>query len=302
VVGESKRAILDGLARAAERLPRSAFLEDLPDPRVRLARAREIRRAAGLGLPLVLKPDVGERGEGVRILRTEEDFERAVRGSAGAQLLQEFVAGEEYGLLWARRPDESRGRLLSIAEKKLPFVVGDGCTSLEGLILADPRALGMARFFLEKHAARLAEVPRAGERFLLGELGTHCRGAAFLDGEHLRTRELEDAVDAVATGFEGFHLGRFDVRAESEAALRAGRFTVLELNGVTAEPAHVYDPRHSVLVGWRTLLAQWALAYEIGAANRARGARVSSLAELLAAWRQARALRTARRRAERNGA
>jgi pimeloyl-ACP methyl ester carboxylesterase/membrane protein DedA with SNARE-associated domain len=302
VVGESKRAILDGLARSAQRLPRTAFLDAIDDPQARLARAKEIRRAAGLELPLVLKPDVGERGDGVRILRTEEDFERAVRGSAGAQLLQEFVAGEEYGLLWARRPDEARGRLLSIAEKKLPFVVGDGRTSLEGLILADPRHIGMARFFLERHAGRLAEVPRAGERVLLGELGTHCRGATFLDGEHLRTRELEDAVEAVATGFEGFNLGRFDVRAESDAALRSGSFTVLELNGVTAEPAHVYDPRHSVLVGWRALLGQWALAYEIGAANRARGARVSSLGELLSAWRRARALQAARRRAERNGA
>jgi hypothetical protein len=89
------------------------------------------------------------------------------------------------------------------------------------------------------------------------------------------------------------------VRAESEEALRAGRFTILELNGVTAEPAHVYDPRHSVLVGWRALLAQWALAYEIGAENRARGARVSSLRELLAAWRRARALKLSRARAER---
>jgi pimeloyl-ACP methyl ester carboxylesterase/membrane protein DedA with SNARE-associated domain len=300
LVGESKRDILRGLARCAERLPRTVFLDLPADPEARMAHARELRARAGLELPLVLKPDVGERGEGVRILRSEADFEHALRRASGAQLLQAFVPGEEYGLFWARRPGEARGRLVSIAEKRLPFVVGDGRTDLEGLIYADRRALGMARLFLEQHAARLSEVPRAGERVALGELGTHCRGATFLDGERLRTRELEQAVEAVASAFEGFDLGRFDVRAPSEADLCAGRFTILELNGVTAEPAHIYDPRHSLLVCWRALLAQWSLAYAIGAANRSRGARVSRLGELLGAWRHARALRRARARAERS--
>ncbi len=296
-VGESKRQILRGLARSAERIPRTAYLEALEDPEARLERARELRRSLGLELRLVLKPDVGERGEGVAILRTEADFERAVRGASGAQLLQAFVEGEEYGLFWARRPGEARGRLFSIAEKRLPFVIGDGRSTLEGLILDDPRAIGMARFFLERNAARLTEVPRAGEKVWIGELGTHCRGATFLDGAHLRTKELEDALEEIARGFEGFYFGRFDVRADSADALRAGRFRILELNGVTAESAHVYDPRHSVLVGWRTLAAQWRLAYEIGAENRARGARVSSFADLARAWCAARASRRARERA-----
>ncbi len=296
-VGESKREILRGLAASPEHLPRTAYLPFEGAGDARVARAREIREREGLALPLVLKPDQGERGEGVRILRTEEDFERAVRESYGDQLLQEFVAGEEFGLFWARRPSEARGRLLSITVKALPFVVGDGRSALEELILVDARAVGMARFFLDSNADRLAEVPRAGERVLLGELGTHCRGAAFSDGGHLRSRALEDALERIARGFAGFYIGRFDVRAVSVEALRAGHFRILELNGVTAEAAHVYDARYSVLDAWKTIARQWELAYEIGAENLSRGARASGLRELLLAAIRARARRVARERA-----
>ncbi|MEO0629900.1 MAG: hypothetical protein AAFY46_04130, partial [Planctomycetota bacterium] len=47
-----------------------------------------------------------------------------------------------------------------------------------------------------------------------------------------------------------------------------------------------YDPRRSCWFAWRTLAAQWALAYAIGARNRAAGHRPVSLGE---AWRMSRA-------------
>jgi hypothetical protein len=117
-------------------------------------------------------------------------------------------------------------------------------------------------------------------RIPLGELGTHCRGALFRDGRRLVTPELEEAVDRIARATEGFFFGRFDVRAESDAGLREGRFRILELNGVTSEAAHVYEPGLSLWNAWRTLGAQWRLAFEIGAANRARGVRASNTIEL----------------------
>ena len=44
-------------------------------------------------------------------------------------------------------------------------------------------------------AARLQEVPAPGEAVPLVELGSHCRGAVFLDGNHLHTPELEEAIE-----------------------------------------------------------------------------------------------------------
>jgi hypothetical protein len=84
--------------------------------------------------------------------------------------------------------------------------------------------------------------------------------------------------------------------------LRAGRgLRVVELNGLTAEATHIYDPRHGLLYAYRVLFEQWRLAFEIAAANRARGARPASVAELralLRARRVARAGRNARVSAE----
>ena len=141
----------------------------------------------------------------------------------------------------------------------------------------------MAPTFLARFAERLDEVPADGEPVPLVEIGNHCRGTVFRDGRALITAELETAIDELARGYDGFHFGRFDLRAPSLAALAAGGpFKVLELNGVTSEMAHVYEPGTSLLTAWRTLARQWRLAFTLAAANVARGARPTPLAELLA--------------------
>jgi hypothetical protein len=174
-----------------------------------------------------------------------------------------------------------RGRLISITEKRMPFVTGDGERTLEELILWDERAVCLAATYLDLNADRLEHVPAAGERVEIAWLGTHCRGAVFLDGERFLTDELVDAVDRVSKGLEGFCFGRYDVRTESGAALARGEFRVIELNGLTSESTHIYDPRHTLLGGWLTLCRQWRLAFEIGRANRERGAPTSSALELV---------------------
>jgi hypothetical protein len=137
----------------------------------------------------------------------------------------------------------------------------------------------MAEFFLGRHVDRLEEVPAGGERIVLSELGTHCRGALFLDGTSLVTPALADAIEAVSQSFRGFNFGRYDIRAASEAAFQRGEFKVIELNGLTSEATSIYDPRHSVWHGWRTLCRQWRIAFEIADEHRGRGVRPQSLRE-----------------------
>jgi hypothetical protein len=116
------------------------------------------------------------------------------------------------------------------------------------------------------------EVPPEGERVRLVEIGSHCRGALFLDGAWAKTAELEEAIDRVSRGFDGFYFGRYDIRTPSvEDFLRGRNFKVVELNGVTSEATHIYDPSNGLLDAYRVVFEQWRLAFEIGAANRARG-------------------------------
>jgi hypothetical protein len=194
------------------------------------------------------------------------------------------VPGVEFGVFYVRRPSEACGRIFALTEKRTVAVTGDGESTLERLILADDRAVCMAEYFIGHYGelGRLGEVPAAGEKVVLAELGTHCRGALFLDGGHRVTPELTAAVEAVSRTHAGFYFGRYDVRTESVEMLRRGKFTVIELNGVSSEATSIYDPRHGVWHGWRTLCVQWKEAYLIARENRAAGARVLTAGEVRA--------------------
>lgn len=234
------------------------------------ARSAAEAKAFATRYPLVLKPDVGERGKGVVIARTPEDVDTYFQTARGTTIAQRYVGGEEFGLFYQRRPDDERGRLVSITSKTFPQVTGDGRRTVEELVRADERACFLVEAYRQSCRTPFDTIPAPGEAVELVEIGSHCRGTVFLDGSALWTEALEQAVDRVARTHPGFFFGRFDVRAESADALRRGEFRVLELNGVGAEPAHVYDPRVSLAEAYRVLGEHWRQAFAIGAANRRR--------------------------------
>lgn len=281
-VGESKFDILCGLSPAGELVARAALLPAGISPELRLRAAQQFIDHAALTFPVVLKPDKGQRGAGVIIVRTPRALDEAIRASPSDLILQEFAPGHEFGIFYARHPACRRGRIISITEKRFPRVLGDGRSTLEELILADARAVCLERLHCRVHQEALRNVPAAGQSVQLVEIGSHCRGSLFLDGIELVTPEMEEAFDAVAKGFPGFYFGRFDVRTPSVEDFRLGRnFKIVELNGVTSEATHIYDPANGLLAAYRVLFAQWRLAFDIGAANIVRGAAATPMPELL---------------------
>jgi hypothetical protein len=274
VVGESKIAILRGLGESAW-IARTGMIDSRLPILARIRTAEAFMARYALSLPVVLKPDQGQRGAGVVVARSWGEFETYLRQAPGDTVIQEYVPGVEFGVFYVRRPSQPRGTIVSITEKRLPFVIADGRRTLEELILDDPRAVCMARFHLAQQAAQLSLVPPAGAHVRLGDCGSHCRGAEFLDGRNYCTAVLEEAIDAVSRRYEGFFFGRYDVRAVSADAFARGAFTVIELNGVTSEPTHIYDPRVGLRDAYRALFEQWSLAFEIGVENAKAGAPVT---------------------------
>jgi membrane protein DedA with SNARE-associated domain len=273
-VGESKAVILAGLAEAGESVARWTVVQGSLDPEARAERARAFKAEHGLGFPLVLKPDVGQRGEGVTIARSEVELEGYFARTTTDTIVQEHVPGVEFGVFYYRFPGETRGRIFSITDKQFPSVTGDGRRTLEELVLDDPRAVLMARTYFERHADRLWEVPAEGETVRLVDIGTHCRGALFLDGGWVATEALREEIDRISRSFEGFFFGRYDLRGPSIESFQRGEgIKVVELNGVTSEATHIYDPKNGLLEAYRVVFEQWRLAFAIGAANRALGAR-----------------------------
>lgn len=273
VVGESKHAILEGLAGSGDYVARSCLVGGSLSPEAKLLDAGSWMASQRLTFPIVVKPNCGQRGSGVVIVRSEDGLADALARSSVDTIVQEYVGGAEFGVFYYRRPSEPQGHIFSVTEKRLPIVVGDGRRTLEQLILHDDRAVCAAQLYLDRHRDALSSVPAAGEAVPLAELGTHCRGALFLDGGQVLSPALEERFDRIARGFEGFYFGRFDVRLEGGIEeFRAGRgFKIIELNGVTSEATHIYHPGTPLAVAYRVLMRQWQIAFEIGAENRLRG-------------------------------
>ena len=281
-IGESKFDILRAHAGGTDRTARAGLVPGGTTHARRLAIVSSFMERLGLEFPVVIKPDQGQRGTGVAIVRSSAELESPITCIAGDAIVQEYVPGLEFGVFYYRHPAEARGHIFSITEKRFPAVIGDGRSTLDDLILADDRAVCLQRVHRRVHRAHLNQVPDRGVSIPLVEIGSHCRGSLFLDASHLVTPALERAFDAIAQS-SGFYFGRFDVRTASVEDFTAhGQFRILELNGVTSESTNIYDPGNSLLTAYRVLAAQWRLAFEIGAENRRRGVAVTPLPAL---WR-----------------
>ncbi len=269
---ESKRQIYSLLEKGRGTVARTISLSQGSSQKEWRNEVRDFQNSLPQPFPLVCKPDYGERGDGVMIARNEEQLLAALEQSDRDPLVQEFIHGLEYGIFFEKLPSLPTGKITSVTRKIHTSVTGDGTSTLDTLILNDNRAVCSYPYFSEKHKAQLATIPANGEVIELAELGSHCRGSLFLDGAGLLSPELIDAVNRIFEGTEGLCFGRLDLKCPSDLDLRNGQnLTVLEFNGLTSEPTHIYDPQHSLLNAYRTVFSQWKRAFEIAAENRANG-------------------------------
>jgi membrane protein DedA with SNARE-associated domain len=280
IVGESK---FDIVSRLPEEWTIPAVAIEPGSAESRLWQFASRLTSKQWAFPLILKPDVGQRGVGVKLARTLEDVRDYLTQEAARVIVQPYHTGPyEAGVFYYRVPGQARGRILSITDKHFPFVTGDGRSTLEELIWADSRLRMQAGRFLARHAAIRDRVLARGERQQLAIAGNHAQGTLFKDGRHLITPALEERIDQIAWSYGGFFVGRFDIRYSDVERFRAGEdLAIVELNGATAESTNIYDPDGSLFSAYRQLFRQWSIVFAIGAANQRRGARSSSIGRLI---------------------
>ena len=290
LVGESKSAVFAAI-QPPERDALAAWvtLRRSGSAATQLAEAEMAMWTGGLDYPVVAKPDIGCRGAGVRPVRDSAELTTYLADFPVGEtlILQRLVPAKgEAGIFYVRAPDADRGQILSLTLKYFPSVTGDGRSTIEALVRADPRAGQVPHLYLPRLAGRLGEVPGKGERVPLVFAGNHCRGAIFRDGTAHVTRALIDRMDRIADCIPGFHFGRFDVRFSDFEAFRRGEdLTIVEYNGAGAEATHIWDSRMTLRGAWASLAHQYGLLFAIGAANRERGHRPEGWRALIRRWR-----------------
>lgn len=267
LIGESKKDIHTILP--TDLIPRTMHFTLGTEPASVLA---EIK-ASGMQLPLIGKPDVGGRGRGVKILRTDEDIIQYARRALLDFHIQQYVPfPEEVGIFYHRLPNEEKGRITGIVGKEFLTVTGNGKSTLQELLRADRRGIMYIGSLENMHRDQLQVVLPAGERKMVSPFGNHARGAMFLDYSDRIDEQLTDTVDQFSKRIPGFYFGRFDIRFNTWEELRMGRnFAIIELNGAGAEPTHMYDPRHSLFFAVREIIRHWGILCRISRINHKAG-------------------------------
>jgi hypothetical protein len=249
---------------------------------------------AGLELPVVFKPDLGERGWMVRIIRSAQDIDRYLEEIRIDFIVQELVTLPlEFGVFYIRFPDEENGYVNSITGKEFLYVTGDGTSTLQQLILTKDRAKLQWPVLSIQYKDQLGTVLPAGKKLELVPIGNHALGTTFLNGNHLITDKLNASFDSISKQIPGFYFGRYDLRCASLEDLEQGRVKIMELNGCGAEPAHIYHPGAPLAEAVRVMFRHWRDLYRISKQNHLRGVPYISLREGLEVYKRFRALRSA---------
>jgi membrane protein DedA with SNARE-associated domain len=287
IVGESKMATLRTLMDTSPEFTAEAEMLSGSTPGERLRSLEEIRQRRDIAYPFILKPDVGQRGAGVKLIRNEGQALAVLPQTPAPLIVQRFAPGPlEAGVFYYRFPHERHGHIFAITEKAFPIITGDGHSTISELVWKDPRARFMAGKYLSRLAGRQNAILTAGETLKLVEAGNHAQGCIFRDGMHLHSPALLERIDAISRKIPGFYIGRYDIRYASEEDFRAGgNFQIIELNGAASEATSIYDARNSVFLAYRTLFRQWDLVFAIGAANRRHGCATTKLPILWRHWR-----------------
>jgi hypothetical protein len=278
VMGESKYKVLRSIPR--EFTPKS-YLIKIP---FSISDMQKIISSRKFSYPFIIKPDVGERGKDVEIIHNEAELISYISGKTSNLIIQEYIKGGlEFGILYHRLPGKDQGEITSVVQKQFLVAKGDGVSPLGTLIRKEMRAKGRLDYLLKKFEKDLGSVIPKGEKMPLEPIGNHCRGTTFFDATNLINDQLNEVFNEISLQINGFFYGRFDLKVPSLEDLYAGKnIKILELNGVSSEVAHVYDPDYRLMQAYRDIARHMKYIYLIAKKNHEQGAKHDSLWRFLA--------------------
>ncbi|HCR54685.1 MAG TPA: hypothetical protein DIW27_09730 [Cytophagales bacterium] len=284
--GESKFSVLEKIPE--ENKPKSVLINYSTSAEQVLLKLKY----EGFQLPVIFKPDLGERGWMVKKINTEEEARNYIAMAKWDFIIQEYVSLPlEFSVFYWRHPERESGHVTSVTRKEMLKVRGDGSSTLQQLILNKDRAKLQWNVLEKTFANQLNHKPDKGEEIELVSIGNHCLGTTFINQNHLITEKLSASFDHISKKVEGFYFGRFDLRTASLSDLENGKVKIMELNGCGAEPSHIYHPGASFWKAMKDLFVHWNTIYKISIANHAKGAPYLSWKEGVQIYKKFKALK-----------
>lgn len=222
-----------------------------------------------LTFPIIIKPDVGFRGLLVKKIETIEDLKDYLEKYPISFIIQEFLAHKnECGIFYYRHPNKEKGKVTSLTLKEFLHIEGDGVSNLKELVQKNKRASIYYNFLLEDKSINWEMILENGVTKKLSSIGNHSKGTKFINGNDLINEELQKTFNHLSHQIDGWFYGRLDVKYNSLEDLYKGNFVALELNGILAEPTHIYDSsKMSYLKALKTIRNHWTELYKIAAYN-----------------------------------
>jgi len=225
----------------------------------------------GISFPLIAKPDIGFRGFLVQKINDFEALKKYFYKNDVDIIIQEFVDYKnECGILYSRIPGQSQGAITSVTLKKFLTITGDGISNLSDLILNDKRARVYYDYLKSVHKEHMNSILEKDQEEIISVIGNHARGTQFINGNHLIDDELVAMLDHLNKRIEGWFYGRLDIKYDTFEKVKKGQdFKILEINGIIAEPTHIYDPTTGATYfeALRTLVQHWRIIAEIAVTN-----------------------------------
>ncbi|MBL7814775.1 MAG: hypothetical protein JNL70_07190 [Saprospiraceae bacterium] len=267
LIGENK-AELSQLIPPQYR-PKTIVLEQ----NVSLDNIYEKMKAANLNFPAIIKPTVGCRGIMVakvdsigqiltHLERYETDF-----------LLEEFIDDPiEGAILYWKNPETGESGIQSVTVKEFLSVKGDGVSTIKELLMMNPRGVLQVERLTKEKPRLMQSVPQLNEKVTVEPIGNHCRGTKFLNFNDLINPKMVEAYDKIQADLTDCYVFRLDVKAPSIADLQAGKnIKILEINGVGADPAHIFAPDTPLFEMFYAYIRLWKKVYEVATALHRQG-------------------------------
>lgn len=236
----------------------------------------------GISFPFICKPDKGEMGFMVRKINNSQELKEYLIFCPGEIMVQEFVDYNiELGILYYRYPGGKSG-ITSIVEKEFMSVVGDGQSTVEELMKQKDRSRFQIKRFRKEKSALLSVVPPSGQKLLLEPVGNHCKGTRFINGENLINEKLVSVFDEITSKMKGFYFGRFDLKVKSLEDLYTGEnIKILEVNGTTSEPAHIYSEGMTLWKVYAAIFHNMKIVNDIAIENHRNGEKYIAITEVI---------------------